>query len=151
MNGTLTLIFGTNDVEFLKAGFIFALLGSVLNLLIESNKRDPNSTRTPPNFSFLFLFKDNVKRLLITVILIFIFMRFSQEIAHVKISLWVCFLIGFGSDLLSMYLKKVKTNFFKSKFTSTTTQVEVTPESITKTEHTVEVIKPKEENKNNTD
>lgn len=114
LNRILELVFGTVDIEFVIVGFIFALFGAVLSLLLDANKRDIESNRTPREYEYLFLIRDNAKRIAITVILIAVFMRFTKELIGVEPSVYWSFFIGFCSDKLSEYLKTIKRKFFEN-------------------------------------
>ena len=109
---TLELIFGTTDLRVVIVGFIFSLFGALLSLLLDSNTRDLTSPRTPVKYSYKFLFLDNARRLLISVLLLAIFIRFTKELLGVDITTYWAFFIGFCSDKLSGYLKSIKQNFF---------------------------------------
>ena len=95
----------------LFAGFVFALLGIMLNALLKSNKRDPMTESTPVQFSWKFFWNDNVKRLLksaaTTIIVVFLSIRFFKELTGVgdAISMLYCFGVGFGIDKAIAALK----------------------------------------------
>lgn len=107
------LIFGSSDFEFIIVGIVFAILGATLSLLLDSNTRNVDSKRTPRNFNYFFLLKDNYKRIVITIILICVFMRFTKELLGINPSVYWSFFIGFSSDKLSEYLKNIKKKFFE--------------------------------------
>jgi len=97
----------------LYAGFVFALLGVLLNALLGTRKRDPNSPRTPFKFSLSFFFSDNTFRLfnngLTTLIVIFLSMRFVNELTGVAVaSMGYAFFVGFGIDEAVQRLKKYR-------------------------------------------
>lgn len=121
-----SLLFGTTNLAFLLAGFILAIMGVALNILMETSKRDKSSPRTPEKFSYKFLLIDNAKRLLVTLIMIFISIRFFFEIYGITLNLFHCFVIGFCSDLLSGHFKRIKANFTKSKITTENTDTTTT-------------------------
>lgn len=106
------LIFGSSDFEFIIVGIIFAIFGAILSLLLDSNTRNVDSCRTPKKYSYYFLIKDNSKRIIITLILICVFMRFTKELLGIEPSIYWSFFIGFSSDKLSEYLKTIKKKFF---------------------------------------
>lgn len=111
------LVFGTPDIEFIFVGIIFAIFGAILSLLLDSNTRNVESKRTPREYSYLFLIKDNSKRMVITIIIISVFMRFTKELLGIEPSVYWSFFIGFSSDKLSEYLKTVKKKFFENEKT----------------------------------
>jgi hypothetical protein len=61
--------------EFLAMCF-FATVGIAISLLIDSQKRDQNSIRTPQKFSWLFLLKDNWKTIVLTALVVLMTLRF---------------------------------------------------------------------------
>lgn len=105
MKEFLTLLLGEGSLPQLAAAHTFAFLGAILMLLLTVRQRDPNSPRTPEKFSFKFMMCDNAARITATIILIFIFIRFSREIVGTDITMWIAFGIGFGSDKLAEILK----------------------------------------------
>lgn len=62
--------------EFISL-YIFAIIGMVLVLLIDSNGRDQSSVNTPVRFSWRFLLRDNYKRILLWVVVMYIMIRFG--------------------------------------------------------------------------
>ncbi len=133
-----SLLFGTTNLAFLLAGFILAIMGVALNILMETSKRDKSSPRTPEKFSYKFLLIDNAKRLLVTLIMIFISIRFFFEIYGITLNLFHCFVIGFCSDLLSGHFKRIKANFTKSKITIENSDTTTTDTSSSITERFTE-------------
>ena len=103
------LLGGIELIPFMVAVF-YACIGATLNLLIHANTRDVGSSRTPDNFSYKFLIRDNWKRIAISVILIFISIRFSQEILGQQLTTYLAFLIGFSVDRLAGLIKKFDNN-----------------------------------------
>jgi len=110
----IELIFGTTDLPQVVVGFVFSILGALLSLLLNGNTRDIASPRTPIKFSYKFLFSDNLRRLVITSVLIIVFIRFTKELLGVNLTTYWAFFIGFCSDKLSEYLKTVKRKFFEN-------------------------------------
>lgn len=108
------MFLGTPNYVAVSVSFVYCLLGAFLSLLLDSNKRDVCSTRTPTHFSYLFLFKDNINRISATFILIIVFMRFSKELMGVELTTYWAFFIGLVSDKLSEYLRNVKRAFFSN-------------------------------------
>lgn len=96
----------------LFAGFVFALLGVLLNALLKTSTRDPLNTRTPVEFSWKFFWSDNVKRFInsgvTTLIVIFLSLRFFKELTGVQdsVSMIYCFGVGFSIDKAILALKK---------------------------------------------
>ena len=88
----------------------YDFIGAALNLLMHSNERDVDSSRTPKDYSYLFLLKDNWKRLVVGVILILIVIRFSQEMIGQQLTMYLAFIIGFSVDRLAGLIKKLDNN-----------------------------------------
>ena len=99
-------IFGAGSAAQIISTLFWAYLTAFTNLLYQANKRDPLSARTPYHFSLNFLWCDNAKRILRSVILIFIFIRFSKELLGVEITMYGAVIIGFSTDKLSQYIKQ---------------------------------------------
>lgn len=91
-------------IDFMVLWF-FALVGVAIRLLIDVQGRDKLSFRTPYRFSWNWLWLDNARRILATVLLIFVSLRFCEEVFGVAISPWIAVLIGLISDRLAGYLK----------------------------------------------
>jgi hypothetical protein len=106
MKEFLKLVIGTDDVPLYAAMWFFSLAGIAISLLIDAKGRDKESERTPPAWSWNFFWSDNFRRLITTVLLVFIALRFSNELLGVDISLWASFLIGLGFDKLAEVAKK---------------------------------------------
>lgn len=58
--------------------WLIAFVGVYISLRLHAKKRNPESENTPPQFSFMFLIRDNLKRLGITMALIYAFLRFPD-------------------------------------------------------------------------
>lgn len=106
-------IFGQGSAAEIAATLFYAYIGALVSLLYQSVKRDPLSHRTPYHFSISFLWSDNAKRILRSIILIFISVRFSKELFGVSITLYFSFLIGLSVDKLSEILKQKNNSIFK--------------------------------------
>lgn len=106
MKEFLQLVIGTTDVPMYAAEWFFAAVGVAISLLLEVRKRDVNSVRTPEHFSFSFLWSDNFRRIMVSVLLIFVALRFSNDLLGVQISLFASLMIGLGFDKLAELAKK---------------------------------------------
>ena len=100
------IIFGTMSFASWCAYILLALLGTLLFTGMEVGLRDENSPKTPKKFSLEFLAKDNIKRYLFTVLLIFIQLRFFKELNGVDLTPYTAILIGFGADGIAGFSKK---------------------------------------------
>lgn len=72
-----TYILGFIPAVLFFAMLSFATLGIVMSLLIDSQKRDQNSTSTPEKFSYKFLIKDNWKSIAFTILAVILTLRFA--------------------------------------------------------------------------
>jgi len=71
----VNIILGGKSGGYYFAGFFFSGLAILLSLYHSSKKRNPLSPNTPENFSWMFLLWDNTKRVVATLIVIFILFR----------------------------------------------------------------------------
>jgi|SRR5690606_34807608 len=103
---------GTLNPGMLAAAFVMSLIGIALSMLLFTTKRDPLSERTPTHFSWKFFWNDNVKRIAkaiaTTVLVLFITIRFSQELMGQKLTMFYAFGVGFGLDKVIEKIKKKK-------------------------------------------
>lgn len=115
-----------NLLSFLNSGYTlgqfasffgWALVGAYILVQSGINNRDPNSSRTPTEFSWKFWFRDNARRVAFNGVLILVAIRFSKEITGKDINEFWAFVIGLSSDGLAQLI-----NYFKiSKLTGTAT------------------------------
>ena len=108
---TLSLIFGEKPFSYYLAGFFFSFLAIVLSLYMHSRKRDKHSPETPYNFSWRFLLWDNTKRIIASLILMFIFFR-AWDLTNIFLQIGLGFAVSFGLDKLLQFLMD-KTDFWK--------------------------------------
>ena len=105
-----TLLTGLNpndtNISIIIAGAIFALLGLGVRYLYKVNKGIKESPKSPNTFSFKYFITKNWADLLLTIILIFIALRFTQEVLGVELTMWVSFGIGLGIDKIKDLLKE---------------------------------------------
>jgi hypothetical protein len=97
--------------EFLAALF-FSLIGVLISLLFHANTRNPNTTTSPVKFSWLYLLRDNWKRILLAFLLICITLKFLPELTGLKLNMFYALCIGLVWDKLAEYLKS-KTDIIK--------------------------------------
>ena len=120
MKEFLSLLMGAMSAPTFAALFFFALIGVSINLLMHANTRDQSSQNTPEKFSLLFLLKDNWKRILLAVLLIYVSIRFVQLIftipvdSNIELYLFAAVFVGFIFDKLGEFLKN-KFDVFKSR------------------------------------
>ncbi|HEU5290240.1 MAG TPA: hypothetical protein VFU05_06310 [Cyclobacteriaceae bacterium] len=93
-------ILGPLSGELYVSLFFFSGLAVILMLYVfAQQKRDKNSPNTPVHFSWKFMLWDNAKKLVVTIILLFLIFRFSSEAFNREPSMW--FAVGVGV-LISM-------------------------------------------------
>jgi len=92
--------------------YFFALVGVAINLLMHANKRDQNSPNTPVKFSYKFLLWDNWKRIFLSILLIYVSIRFISTLFSISVEgnnelyLFSAVVIGFVYDKLAEFLKE---------------------------------------------
>ena len=100
------------------AMFIFAFLGMCFTLLILTTGRDPNSPNSPTKFNWGYLIKDNWKRIVLSLIVIYVSFLFATNLFGIEITdsncTWIAFCIGVGIDGI-IGIIKTKANIFKGK------------------------------------
>lgn len=97
MNEAIQIITGGKSGGYYLAGAFFSCLGILLSWYLASRKRDPQSTKTPERFSWLFLIWDNIKKGVVTLILMFVMFRlFDLSSAFAMIGLG--FFLSLGLD-----------------------------------------------------
>lgn len=111
------LLGGNSIADFISA-LIFAFLGAFVSLLLHTTQRNVNSTTSPVQFSFKFMFKDNWKRILTTFIFIIICVRFVKELTGLELNMFYAFAIGICNDKIVQVLK-VKTSILNVPKTRT--------------------------------
>ncbi len=111
MAQTITLLIGTENYYEFFIGLFFLIVGILLSLQLHANSRDIHSPRTAMHFSYRFLFNDNVKRLLLSIVLSIIVYRFSNHFFSMNDRMFVAFIIGFSFDKLAQKAKELFTIF----------------------------------------
>jgi len=110
----LHYIFGAGNPAQIAATFVWAYLAAFTSILFKTTKRDPLSPCSPVHFSWAYLWSDNTKRIIGSIILIFIAIRVSKELMGVEPTMYVAILIGYGFDKISGVLKKASDKLFNS-------------------------------------
>lgn len=109
-----TYLLGGIDPALYAACFVGACAGILLTLLLGSTVRDPSSIGSPTHFSWKYLWRDNLKRILANVIAVIVTLRFMPEIFNWELSVWKGFVVGMSWDLIALVIKQ-KTNFLDPK------------------------------------
>jgi len=130
-------LLGTDNYSLYAAQWVAALIGIFIGLLVHALSRDPTSRTTPYRWSWNFLLSDNVKRALLSILLVFITLRFPtylfKWILSIDLTLdknsegamVVAAVAGFLNDLIAKKLKdanflglaqtKARENFVKEQ------------------------------------
>lgn len=106
MQEFLKSVLGDYTLGSWLAYMFFAIIGTVIYSWNEVSQREVPSKKTPRKFSIGFFLRDNIKRFIFTVLLIYIQFRFFEQITGSEMSEYAAFLIGFTSDGLSGMSKK---------------------------------------------
>lgn len=114
MKDFLKIVLGNQTGVVFIAFVFFALLGAAVSLLIQANNRDPLSKNSDVQFSWKYLLNNNWKRILISLSLIYIFLRFLPELTGLQLTNFYALAIGVINDKLAQYLKD-KTNILGQK------------------------------------
>jgi hypothetical protein len=85
--------------------FFWVGIGIFMSLLLHTTGRDVMSENTPIRFSWQFFWKDNIKRIFVSFMLIYITLRFTPSILGIKVTDYVAFAIGFINDKLAQIIK----------------------------------------------
>jgi hypothetical protein len=117
MDRFLELLFGTTDFAGIAVGFIYAMIGLSLSILFETSTRKIAKPTTPNEFDFWFYVRDNKIRLITSLLLIIVGLRFYGEFGYeaiLSVSITnennalasVGLTIGLSSDIISSIIKK---------------------------------------------
>ena len=106
MKEFLQLVIGTEHWPMYFAEWFFAFVGIALSLLLGAATRKPASSTSPVEFSWKFFWSDNFRRIVATLLLVFVSLRFANDIFGVDMTLWGALGIGLSHDLLAGVLKK---------------------------------------------
>lgn len=109
MNEFLQNLTGGITAGKFAASFFFTLIGIFLSLMLSTTTRDPSSKRTPFCFSWDFFWSDNAKRIAksvaLTLLVIFVSIRFAKELLGMELTMIFSFGVGLGLDRIKEVLK----------------------------------------------
>lgn len=105
MKDLMYYLIGTQDYYQFFVGLFFLLLGIFVSLMLHANSRYVHSSRSAVRFSYRFLFSDNTKRLLFSILLSVIIYRFAGNIFQIQDNMYLAFLIGFSFDKIIQIFK----------------------------------------------
>lgn len=102
-------LLGPQSIAWWLAASVWAFIGAILSLYFYAeNNRDKLSPTTPVKFSFWFMLRDNLLRLVVGFILAMIALRFSAEIFGGAPTIYLGIVYGISSDKLAQYLHNVQ-------------------------------------------
>lgn len=101
------MILGNSTPAAFAAAMFFAILTAVAMWSFRVKKRDPLSLRTPYKFSLGFFFADNIRRIVGTLIFIFLCVRVSQFWIGPEYVVYFSVGIGLVSDKLALLALKI--------------------------------------------
>lgn len=98
-------VLGDVSPAFFWAMFLFAFMGMVASLLLNATDRNPSSVASPGGFSLWFLIKDNHKRIVLSLFLIFIGITVGPELTDIVLNKTTAILLGFNLDKIAQAIK----------------------------------------------
>lgn len=102
-------IFGEYPLVFYVAYFFFVFFGIMFSSSIVALKtRDVKSTRTPEKFSFTFLIQDNWLRICVSLMTVFVIVRFGQEYYDKQPTHGGALALGFCFDLIIIQVENLR-------------------------------------------
>jgi len=102
-------ILGELDPKLFLACVFFAALGILFVLLMGTTLRDPLSKTSPTKFSWAYLFSDNFKRILASVIATLVTLRFMTELLNIPLTQFSAFCVGTAWDSIALWIKQKST------------------------------------------
>lgn len=101
------LLFGEGSIISFVVALMFAYLAAFVLMLIGAVERDPNSEWTPFCWSWQWFLKDNLARIVLNIIIIFIGVRFVKEIMGSERTMYASFVVGLGVDKIINFIKNL--------------------------------------------
>lgn len=102
-------IFGKITAVIYVAYFIYVLFGVLLSSgLVAIKTRDKTSIHTPEKFNLFFLIQDNLIRILCSLSVVFMIIRFGEQYLHIVPTYIGAIGLGFSFDLLIIILEKIQ-------------------------------------------
>lgn len=141
---------------YLIAHMCLAMVGAFINLTFESSARSTktSSSEHPKKYSFLYLIKDNLKRIFNTFMLMILAIIFFEPLNGAPLTPFSSVILGMSVDNLAWFIKLKRKRqveqhgWVESEETTTLTEIKNTPEEKTTTTETksvvTEVKEPKE-------
>ncbi len=105
---------GNTDPTFFLWCLFFAGLGILFVLLMGTKLRDPGSIYSPQRFSWSYLLSDNFKRILASLLAVYLSLRFMPELFGWPVNEWKALLVGMAWDGIALFIKQ-KSNILDPK------------------------------------
>lgn len=102
----LQQILGTTDTATFSANAFFALVGALISLLVHANTRDKDGTDIQSQFSWKVLLQSNVQRIGLNILLVYVSLRFCEDLTGWELTPIVALGIGVSYDQLGALLKR---------------------------------------------
>jgi len=111
---TKNYLTGATDPTFFLWCLFFAGLGILFVLLMGTRLRDPASVNSPAKFSWAYLWSDNIRRILASILAVYLSLRFMPDLFGWELNEWKALLVGTAWDGIALFLKQ-KTNWLETK------------------------------------
>jgi hypothetical protein len=105
-------ILGDLSIMQFAVSLFWAIWGIMLVLLYDSTTRKPLKNNSPVPFSLSYFIKDNLKKTLLSLMLIITAIIFCKQVLNVDLNNWYSLGIGLSFDIITLILKK-KFSFLK--------------------------------------
>ena len=110
MSEFLEIIFGQLSAAYVAGMMVWAGIGFVIYNFLEVNERDVLGEKTPKKFKWGFYLIDNWKRIIGTILLVFVQFRFFEQLSGgQELTPYVALVMGMSSDAISSFGKKSTT------------------------------------------
>lgn len=106
MQTFLEQLLGATNLPTYLAWFVLAFIGAFTAILVRAQVKYKQSKETPKEWSWRFLFHDNIINLVVGFFITFIFLRFSNETLKVEPSAWIALLVGATNNEIALRFVK---------------------------------------------
>jgi len=108
INQVIAELLGSFTAAFYITYFIFVLVGVLISLRLQAFTRDKSSKNTPFKFSFTFLLQDNLLRIVSSMAIVFVAIRFGSELFQKEPTYLGALLMGISFDQILIQLQKLE-------------------------------------------
>jgi len=92
------IFFGNMSFAYLAANFLFFLIGAAAHFSWKLRNREKTGRTVPKKFNLMFMIKDNILRWLGVILVIFINIRFFEEIWGSPLTPFLALGLGYSID-----------------------------------------------------